>query len=41
MLFDHDRIDRFGIPERKETETSRSPRSAVTHDCAFRDLAEL
>lgn len=41
MLFDHDRIDGFGIPECKESETSGSPRSAVAHDCAFRDLAEL
>lgn len=41
MLFNHDRVDGFRISEGKETETSRPPCSAVTHDCAFRDLAEL
>jgi hypothetical protein len=41
VLFNHDSVDTFGIPEGKEAETARTASRGVAHDGAFADLAKL
>lgn len=41
MLLDHDSIDSLGVTESQETEATRTASSAVTHNGAFLNFAEL
>ena len=41
MLLDHDHVDNLRVLEGQEAETARAACNAVSHDCAFCDLAEL
>ena len=41
VLFDHDSVDTFRIPEGKEAEPTRTASRGVAHDGAFADLAKL
>lgn len=41
MFLDHNNVDRLGVLESEESESSRSSGAAVPHDCTLGDLAEL
>jgi hypothetical protein len=41
VLFDHDSVDTFRIPEGKKAEPARAASRGVAHDGAFADLAKL
>ena len=41
VLFDHDSVNTFRIPEGKEAETARTSSRGVAHDGTFADLAKL
>ena len=41
VLLHHDYVDSLGVLERQEAETTRSPRAAITHNCAFDNFAKL
>ena len=41
VLLDHDNVDRLGVLEREEAESTRATRDAVTHHCALKYLTKL